>query len=775
MRRLFLIFSFCVLCALPASASLTDVYIAQTAAGAANGTSCANAYAYTFFNNGANWGAGAAQIGPGTTVHVCGTITSAGELTAQASGTAGNPITLLMESGAKFSDATWPVATGVGSGGIMNFGTRNYWIIDGGTNGIMEATANGTDLANQNAFSGIHFCNSNSTLAHDIEIRNWTIQNLYVRDPTNGDDISTGAQSTSSIVGENCGSNISIHNNSVTYSNKNIFMNSGGSNGTVSNWSIYNNTLSQACGNVWVKNGGAGTVIDTVYFHDNDIQVGTAWHDVSATCHQDWVFFAGFGSTGYAAHVYFYNNYLHGSSGSVGNVQPTAMLNDNQNHQNHWIFNNIFDITAGGTTGNGLAAIGTSSTNFNVWNNTFVGQNGNSNNGSMGDYNGGNTNFVVENNVIAHINAAMQFNHTNVNAAVIDYNAYYDVLNGEGSVGAWCNSVTSSGQNCTSTFSSWQGFTPTNDTHGVYADVKLNANFTLQTGSSAIGLGTNLYSSFGCSSPVIPGLGAGCHGAPQTFGASGSCGTGCVNRFPSGASGNIDAGAYPFVSGGSPIASFSPTTLTFSTNQFTTSASQTTTLTNTGGGVLTISASGVSGSFTDTGTGSCFVLISLSGGSSCTYIITFSPGSTGAFSGALQIFDNASGSPHSVVLNGTGTAPVASWSPTSYAFGNVGVGQSSNSSALTLSNTGNGPLNVAFTLTGTNPADFGIASTGTCSSILAAGTSCGPVVAQCTPLSLASFSANLTETDSVQSITANVALTCTGVTATVMPAVRQLL
>lgn len=51
MRKLLL------LCALPCFAA-TDVYVAQASAGSNNGTSCGNAYAYTFFNTAGNWGGG---------------------------------------------------------------------------------------------------------------------------------------------------------------------------------------------------------------------------------------------------------------------------------------------------------------------------------------------------------------------------------------------------------------------------------------------------------------------------------------------------------------------------------------------------------------------------------------------------------------------------------------------------------------------------------------------------------------------------------------------
>ena len=73
-----------------------------------------------------------------------------------ASGTAGNPITL------KFADHVIvqvpyfpddPGGNGCGGGICMN--TRSYVVTDGGTNGILQNTANGTLLANQKPTLGI--------------------------------------------------------------------------------------------------------------------------------------------------------------------------------------------------------------------------------------------------------------------------------------------------------------------------------------------------------------------------------------------------------------------------------------------------------------------------------------------------------------------------------------------------------------------------------------------------------------------------------------------
>ena len=55
----------------------------------------------TWFNSSADWGAGGAQIGPGTAVHLCGVISS--NLTVQGSGASGTPITILFEPNAKLS------------------------------------------------------------------------------------------------------------------------------------------------------------------------------------------------------------------------------------------------------------------------------------------------------------------------------------------------------------------------------------------------------------------------------------------------------------------------------------------------------------------------------------------------------------------------------------------------------------------------------------------------------------------------------------------------
>jgi hypothetical protein len=239
------------------------------------------------------------------------------------------------------------------------------------------------------------------------------------------------------------------------------------------------------------------------------------------------------------------------------------------------------------------------------------------------------------------------------------------------------------------------------------------------------------------------------------------------------------------LSGSAPIVQFSPPSVAFGNqNVNTASAGQLIALTNVGSSTMTVSSVAVNSAFSLIASpipcGS--VPFTLAVGQSCEFNVTFTPSASIAYSGTLSISDNAAGSPHTVPLTGQGTVPAISWlcpgpaACTTYAFGSIAVGSSLNSANITLGNTGSGPLNVSLTIGGANPSDFSIFST-TCGTTLAAGASCN-VVVRFTPVSAASFNATLVETDSVQSLTSNVALTGSGTTApttTSAPAIQIIL
>ncbi|MGW3174945.1 carbohydrate-binding protein [Streptomyces sp. NPDC001153] len=97
--------------------------------------------------------------------------------------------------------------------------------------------------------------------------------------------------------------------------------------------------------------------------------------------------------------------------------------------------------------------------------------------------------------------------------------------------------------------------------------------------------------------------------------------------------------------------SVSPASLTFAGQTLhTTSAAQTVTVTNTGTATATISGVTVSGDYAQTNT--CDT--SVAAGASCSVSVTFTPTASGTRTGTLTIKGNASNSPTTVVLSGTG-------------------------------------------------------------------------------------------------------------------------
>jgi hypothetical protein len=210
-----------------------------------------------------------------------------------------------------------------------------------------------------------------------------------------------------------------------------------------------------------------------------------------------------------------------------------------------------------------------------------------------------------------------------------------------------------------------------------------------------------------------------------------------------------------------PGVSLSPTSLTFSSqNVGTTSAAQSVTLSNTGNAALSISSIAVSG--TNAGdfaqTNSCGS--SVAAGANCTINVTFTPTATGTRSASVAVTDNASGSPQTVPLTGTGTAPVVSLSPTSLTFSSQNVGTTSAAQSVTLTNTGNGALSISgIALSGANPGDFELPTV--CSSPVAAGASC-TINVTFTPTATGTRSASLAITDNAAGSPQTVTLTGTG-------------
>ena len=202
---------------------------------------------------------------------------------------------------------------------------------------------------------------------------------------------------------------------------------------------------------------------------------------------------------------------------------------------------------------------------------------------------------------------------------------------------------------------------------------------------------------------------------------------------------------------GAPTASLTPTTVPFeSVNSGTTSAPMSLRLSNAGNATLNITGISIAGAnpsdfAVSTGANACGT--TLAAGSSCSIYVTFTPASASSFTATLQVADNATGSPQSSTLTGTGTAPTASLSPT-LSFPSTATGTPSGAMTATLSNMGTSTLNITgISIAGANPSDFAIATgANACGTTLAAGSSCS-IYVTFTPASASSFTATLEVAD----------------------------
>jgi hypothetical protein len=176
--------------------------------------------------------------------------------------------------------------------------------------------------------------------------------------------------------------------------------------------------------------------------------------------------------------------------------------------------------------------------------------------------------------------------------------------------------------------------------------------------------------------------------------------------------------------GNGATATLNTNTLTFPVTLIrTNSPSQQVTITNNGNENLTITSIVPSGNFSQSNNcGSQLIP-----GATCDVNVVFTPLAAGPLSGILTITDNASNSPQTVGLSGTGTA--VQLVPNQLNFGNQTVGTTSQPQTVTLTNKGQQKLtftgNPPITIGGTNAGDF--AQTNTCpgnQGTLGSGASC---------------------------------------------------
>ncbi len=470
-----------------------NIYIGQTDIGSATGTDCSNTHSTTWFNAPSNWGTTAGKIGPGTTVHLCGTLFSS--LTIQGSGTAGNPITILFEPNAKMSAPYWP-----SYGAIMVLdwsNVRRYITIDGGTNGIIETTDNGTAFTNQQPSGGVW-----TTAVDHFTVQNLNIRNLYVRTPQSNDPNQYGKG-----IYTGGGSYITVRNNTITNAYLGIGASYGSGIAAGNTVVIDNNTINRINWGITVTAGGGSVdpLLTNLTISNNRIDGFDIWETLGPDIglHRDGIFLfngAVAGHLGSATDINIFGNYIGPGinpqtpwAGTGGiwagyGVSPSQYVNVN-------IYNNVLALKPGYAWANYF--IMTYGTNVTIVNNTIVGDIGSRSSREVW-FNGiffAGINGVIKNNLIylPASSVMVSVDEMSTSTVQVNNNIYYTPTT------PLQLGTTAGGATHFHTFSEWK------NTYGFDANTTIanpqfvdfvNGNYHLQALSPAVDAGTNMASIF---------------------------------------------------------------------------------------------------------------------------------------------------------------------------------------------------------------------------------------------------------------------------------------
>lgn len=457
------------------SLAVEDIYICQNSAGSADGSSCNNCRSVSWFNTETNWANPKQQrkIGPGDTVHLCGIISSS--LILQGGGNSDSPITILFEKDSKLSAPYWEDVLWGRRAAILSRG-NDYIIIDGGVNGVIEATDSGTTI-NYGGTKSYNYNNNGIIIynSNNWEVRNLTIQNLYQRIPLSGDSDGGGTG-----IYAWYGSNFSIYNNKISDTASGIVFSYCGS----SHVRIYNNTISRISGGIKVGSSNVNCGADDVLVYNNDISDGYVWDGIWSGCTGDcWYHNDGiqawrhFGS--YLTNFKIYNNYIHGDWGN----HNTGYIYISEQDDGQEVFNNLLIPSNLNSPTNGFIVLAGGG---KVYENTVVGQG----NGICIRAGG---NLSVLNNIFYNCDDGASISE-DAFVNQFDYNLYYFSDNP-----LFSRYDQHGTDHFVESLNGWQSSTGF-DIHSIIADPRfidsLNNNYHLMSSSPAIDKGTILPNSF---------------------------------------------------------------------------------------------------------------------------------------------------------------------------------------------------------------------------------------------------------------------------------------
>lgn len=245
------------------TANAATIYVSQPGSGDGSGSDASNRKSLAAVNSA--WPASAGDI-----LSLSGTFTNT--LTVGGSGSAGSPVTIYFEPDAKFSAPFWPSYWW--GGGAITIQAKDYITIDGGSNGLIEATAVGTGMTNLDIYGvGAAAC-------QHLTVQNLRIRNLYVRTSLTDETVSGGGPgvgvintptvspyyttywTVSNCIISDCGQGIAV-----------------GYSAGCSNYTFIGNTISNVNWGIGGGDRDASASLDNVLVANNRIWSFAKWDD----------------------------------------------------------------------------------------------------------------------------------------------------------------------------------------------------------------------------------------------------------------------------------------------------------------------------------------------------------------------------------------------------------------------------------------------------------------------------------------------------------------
>lgn len=379
-----------------------DIYYAQVPRGDFTGNSCTNAKNISLLT----WGAGDSNIGAGDTAHLCGTITSM--ITIGASGSDwNNPITIKYEDGAKSSKAYWGLVDSsnniINGGPAIYAGGKSYLVIDGGTNGMIENTNNGTLLGNQVNGHGISLYGCSH-----VEIKN--LETLMYKRVENA----LADYNSTAVYFWNGSSDINIHNNNMHDSGRQVYQSARYPD---KNITIHHNSIDNSGIGIVIGTAGTGETVDNVTIYNNIIHKSILWSgnpDIHTNAIQVFAVQSGSGVTNLNVH----DNKFYGNCGT----NSTSLLFIEGLVYSPNIYNNtlLYESNPGTGCGNGMMYLKQTQGGL-VANNTFISTDNLSGIGLA--FTTGN-NVVVKYNIFKSVGIPISLPDSTTAVFVCDYNLF---------------------------------------------------------------------------------------------------------------------------------------------------------------------------------------------------------------------------------------------------------------------------------------------------------------------------------------------------------------